>query len=68
MSFRCGHWCEIRDKFKFSATLSSNKNLQEMFLVTNKQNGNETLNLIQKINFSQVKIMGSIGCEIKSIS
>ncbi len=40
-----------------------------MFLVTNKHNGNETLrNLIQKINFSQVKIMGSIGCEIESIS
>ena len=39
-----------------------------MTLVTSKNHGNEILrNLIQKINFSKVQIMGSIGCKIASI-
>ena len=39
-----------------------------MTLVTSKNHGNETLrNLIQKINFCKVQIMGSIGCKIASI-
>jgi 3'(2'), 5'-bisphosphate nucleotidase len=39
-----------------------------MTLVTSKNHANETLrNLIQKINFSKVQIMGSIGCKIASI-
>ena len=45
-----------------------NKNLQEMTLVTSKNHGNDVLrNLIQKINFRKVEIMGSIGCKIASI-
>ena len=48
--------------------LFKNKNLQEMTLVTSKNHGNEILrNLIQKINFRKVEIMGSIGCKIASI-
>ena len=44
------------------------KNLQEMTLVTSKNHRNEVLrNLIQKINFCKVQIMGSIGCKIASI-
>ncbi len=36
--------------------------------ITSKNHGNEILrNLIQKINFQKVEIMGSIGCKIASI-
>ena len=39
-----------------------------MTLVTSKNHGNEILrNLIKKINFRKVEIMGSIGCKIASI-
>ena len=39
-----------------------------MTLVTSKNHGNDVLrNLIQKINFCTVQIMGSIGCKIASI-
>ena len=39
-----------------------------MTLVTSKNHGNEILrDLIQKINFRKVEIMGSIGCKIASI-
>ena len=61
-------WCEKKDGSKFEPSLLKNKNLQEMTLVTSKNHGNETLKkLIQKINFSNVEIMGSIGCKIASI-
>jgi len=61
-------WCEKRDGTKYKTNLFNNKNLQEMTLVTSKNHGNEVLrNLIQKINFRKVEIMGSIGCKIASI-
>ena len=61
-------WCEKRDGTKYKLSLLKNKNLQEMTLVTSKNHGNEVLrNLIQKINFRKVEIMGSIGCKIASI-
>ena len=61
-------WCEKRDGTKNKQNLFKNKKLQEMTLVTSKNHGNETLrNLIQKINFLKVEIMGSIGCKIASI-
>ena len=61
-------WCEERDGSRYEPILLNNKNLQEMTLVTSKNHGNETLkNLIQKINFRKVEIMGSIGCKIASI-
>ena len=61
-------WCEKRDGSKYEPILLKNRNLHEMTLVTSKNHGNETLrNLIQKINFCRVKIMGSIGCKIASI-
>ena len=61
-------WCEKRDGSKFEPILLKNKNLQEMTLVTSKNHGNEILkNLIQKINFCKVEVMGSIGCKIASI-
>ena len=61
-------WCEKRDGSKYEPILLKNRNLHEMTLVTSKNHGNEILrNLIQKINFCKVQIMGSIGCKIASI-
>ena len=61
-------WCEKRDGSIIKPNLSKNIILQEMTLVTSKNHRNTTLrNLIQKIHFKEVIIMGSIGCKIASI-
>ena len=61
-------WCEKRDGSRYKPILLKNKQLQEMALVISKNHGNEILkNLISKINFCKVEIMGSIGCKIASI-
>ena len=61
-------WCEKKDGTKYEPNTLKNKNLREMTLVTSKNHGNETLKeLIQKIDFRKVEIMGSIGCKIASI-
>ncbi len=61
-------WCEKRNGTKYKPNLLNNRILQEMTLVTSKNHGNEILrNLIKKINFRKVEIMGSIGCKIASI-
>ncbi len=61
-------WCERRDGVKILPNLSKNKILKDMVLVTSKNHRNKSLrDLIQKIDFNQVIIMGSIGCKIASI-
>jgi len=61
-------WCEKRDGSKYKQIVLKSKNLQNMTLVTSKNHGNEILqNLIKKINFNKVEVMGSIGCKIASI-
>ncbi len=61
-------WVENRKSSKFKINVPENKSLQDMTLVASKNHRNEVLkNLIQKINFKEVKIMGSIGCKIASI-
>jgi len=61
-------WCENKEGFRIKPALSRHKVLNEMCLVTSKNHGNDTLKkLIQKINFNQVIVMGSIGCKIASI-
>ena len=61
-------WCERRDGSLIELHPPLNKNLKDMVLVTSKNHRNETLkNLIQKINFKEVIVMGSIGCKITSI-
>ena len=61
-------WCETRDGSQYQPIVLQNRNLQEMTLVTSRNHGNEILkNLIHKINFCKVEIMGSIGCKIASI-
>ena len=61
-------WCEKKDGTQCSHNLSKNKNLNDMVLVTSKNHQNSTLSeLIEKICFKNVSIMGSIGCKISSI-
>ena len=61
-------WCERRNGYLFKPNFSKSKSLQEMVLVISKNHRNKNLSdLINKINFNEVKIMGSIGCKIASI-
>ena len=61
-------WCEKRDGSLLKPNLFKSKSLQDMTLVTSKNHNNETLKkLIQKINFNEVIVMGSIGCKVTSI-
>ncbi len=61
-------WGENRNGTRIETKISRNKILKEMILATSKNHRNQTLkNLIQKINFKKVSIMGSIGCKIASI-
>ena len=61
-------WCEKKDGSKISPRLSRNKSLRDMILVTSKNHRNESLRkLIHKIEFKEVKVMGSIGCKISSL-
>ena len=61
-------WCERKNGSLMKPNFSKSKRLQEMVLVTSKNHSNKILNnLIDKINFNEVKIMGSIGCKIASI-
>ena len=61
-------WCENRNKEKSKPNLSRKYNLEDMTIVTSKNHRNQILqNLIKKINFKEVIVMGSIGCKIASI-
>ena len=61
-------WCEKKNGSIIKPNLSEKKSLKDMVLATSKNHRNHILkNLIQKINFNNVKIMGSIGCKIASI-
>ena len=61
-------WVEKRNGYKEEKTLTTNKSLNEMTLVTSKNHSNQLLNnLIDKIKFKKKIIMGSIGCKIASI-
>ncbi len=61
-------WFESRDGVKKITKLNDNKPLQKMTLVTSKNHRNQILeNLINKIKFKKVNVMGSIGCKIASI-
>ena len=58
-------WCERRENDELKPALNKKKNLKNMVIVTSKNHRNKTLkNLIDKIGFKEVKIMGSIGCKI----
>ena len=61
-------WCERRDKSEKKPFLLRNQRLHEMAIVTSKNHRNKILkDLINKIGFKSVVVMGSIGCKIASI-
>ena len=61
-------WCERRENDELKPILFKDKKLQDMVIVTSKNHRNKTLkNLINKVGFKKIKIMGSIGCKIASI-
>ena len=61
-------WCENRYKENKRTNLSIKKNLNDMTIVTSNNHQNQILqNLIKKIKFKEVIVMGSIGCKIASI-
>ena len=61
-------WCEKKNGSRIETKRFKDKQLKEMVLVTSKNHRNSILeNLIQKINFEKVIVMGSIGCKIASI-
>ena len=61
-------WCESREKTYINPSVFKKKSIKDMILVTSKNHRNETLgNLINKIGFREIKVMGSIGCKIASI-
>ena len=61
-------WCENRDGSIRQFNFQNHKKLREMTIVTSKNHRNKTLkNLINKIGFKKVNVMGSIGCKIASI-
>ena len=61
-------WCERRDGSIQRKNFAEKNILQEMTLVTSKNHNNEKLkDLIVKINFKEIIVMGSIGCKVASI-
>ena len=61
-------WCENRNGKIKKTNLSKKFILKDMTIVTSKNHRNQTLkNLIKKLNFKEVIVMGSIGCKIASI-
>ena len=66
----CGEklWCEKRNGSFENKDISNRIILQEMNLVTSKNHGNEQLkDLIKRVNFKNIIVMGSIGCKAASI-
>ena len=61
-------WCENKIGNSKRPNLSNKSNLNEMIIVTSKNHKNHVLkNLIDRANFKEVVVMGSIGCKIASI-
>ncbi len=61
-------WCEQKNRSKKFFKKPNRKLINEMILVTSKNHRNPTLKkLVDKINFSKVIEMGSVGCKISSI-
>ena len=61
-------WCENSDGIQKKFSMPCRKDIGEMTIVTSKNHRNPNLeSLIKKMNFKNVKVMGSIGCKIASI-
>ncbi len=61
-------FCENREGIRKEINISEKSNLKDMSLVTSKNHRNEILKeLIYRINFKEIIVMGSIGCKVASI-
>ncbi len=61
-------WCDRRNNVSLKLNTFPSKSLSEMTVVTSKNHNNKILmDLIDKICFKNVVVMGSIGCKIASI-
>ena len=62
-------WCESRDGTYLKTNLLQNKKrIHDMTIVTSKNHSNQTLKkVIEKLNFKDQIVMGSVGCKIASI-
>ena len=62
-------WCESRDGTYLKNNLLQNKRkIHDMTIVTSKNHRNQTLKkVIEKLNFKDQIVMGSVGCKIASI-
>ena len=61
-------FCENKEGRRKKINISAKSILKDMSLVTSKNHRNKTLReLIQKINFKKVIVMGSIGCKVASM-
>ena len=61
-------WVEKHKGKPIKTIIKQEKNLREMTIITSKNHRNENLNdLIDKVGFKNVKIMGSVGCKIASM-
>ena len=61
-------WCENRYGIIKNTCLSKKFDFKDMIIVTSKNHRNKVLkDLIKRLNFKEVFIMGSIGCKIASI-
>mgnify|MGYP001362589727 FL=1 len=61
-------WCENRNGIKNKFQVSENIRLRDMRIITSKNHKNGSLqDLINKIGFSEIIEMGSIGCKIGAI-
>ena len=61
-------WCENKKGIRKNHTLSNNRDLKKMTVITSKNHRNEELhNLIKNIGFERSLLMGSIGCKVASI-
>ena len=61
-------WCETKNGNIQRKNVSATNILQEMTVVTSKNHRDKKLrDLINKINFKEIIVMGSIGCKIASI-
>ena len=68
ISYKETVWCENKDRHFKKPNLSKKIRLNDMVIATSKNHRNQILkNLIKKLNFKEVMVMGSIGCKIASI-
>ena len=66
--FSIGAWCENRSREKRLCCFSNRSKLNELILVASRSHRDHRLDkLIQKLNFANQKVVGSIGCKIGTI-